>query len=327
MTYTDYRWVYSPTLSGGTLSAMCSKVSEMDMPDRRRRGIIKLLAGLTFLPGSVDASLSSASSVQDGGIAATEWLPLEMLLTLGIAPLAVSEAANYMSLVQQPPLPAGVIELGLRTEPNVELLAALRPSLIVYAEGYGPTPSLYDAIAPTLGISFSDRNGRPLATTSAALLTLGDRVGRSSRARDVLSTLYNCITSLHETVASRTLSPILFMALVDARHALVFGKNSLFLNVMDKAGIRGGWQGETNFWGSAVVGIERLSAIRDSDVYCFTEQNDNALMEELSSTALWKAMPFVRSGRFHRVPGLWYYGGPLTAMRFCHLLKGIVEKV
>ena len=295
--------------------------------DPGRRQMLRMLAATTMFSPFVDAQMVTNSPHTDSGIVATEWLPLEMLLTLGVTPLAVAEAANYRYLVQQPVLSEDVTELGLRTEPNLELMAALKPALIVYAEGYGPPPTLYDAIAPSMAIAFSDKHGHPLSTTCTALLSLAAKIDKEKTAREVLAWLERDIASLRLAAADRITRPLLFMALVDARHALVFGKNSLFMDVMTGAGIPGGWQGETNFWGSAVVSIERLASIDHTDVICFTEHNDETVMNELASTALWKAMPFVRSGQFHRVPGLWYYGGPLTALRFCHLLKSLLNKI
>ncbi len=61
------------------------------------------------------------------------------------------------------------------------------------------------------------------------------------------------------------------------------------------------WQGETNFWGSTAVSIDRLAAYKDVDVLCFDHDNSKD-MDALMATPLWQAMPFVRAGRFQRVP-------------------------
>ncbi|STI83624.1 iron-hydroxamate transporter substrate-binding subunit [Escherichia coli] len=42
---------------------------------------------------------------------------------------------------------------------------------------------------------------------------------------------------------------------------LVFGPNSLFQEILDEYGIPNAWQGETNFWGSTAVSIDRLAAV------------------------------------------------------------------
>jgi iron complex transport system substrate-binding protein len=37
--------------------------------------------------------------------------------------------------------------------------------------------------------------------------------------------------------------------------------------------VKNAWQGETNFWGSTAVGIDRLAAYKDVDVLCFDHGN------------------------------------------------------
>ncbi|HCI6694416.1 TPA: Fe(3+)-hydroxamate ABC transporter substrate-binding protein FhuD [Klebsiella quasipneumoniae subsp. quasipneumoniae] len=294
--------------------------------DFKRRQFLKYLTGFSLFLGLPVAGKSPAPSRDLKRIAATEWLAVEMLLTLGVMPFAVSEIENYRSLVKEPILPDGATELGLRTEPNTELLAAMQPDLIVYAEGYGPSPSVYNSIAPSFGLVYSDKNGKPLTTSCQSLTALSVRLGRFDRAKAIIATIESEISALRFKYAQKKRRPLLLMSLVDQRHALVFGQNSLFLEVMNKAGIPGGWQGETSFWGSAVVGIEQLIGLQETEIICFTE-NDDTTMANLADTALWKMMPFVKEKRFRRVPGIWYYGGPVTALRFCYLLDAILEEI
>lgn len=67
------------------------------------------------------------------------------------------------------------------------------------------------------------------------------------------------------------------------------------------------------------MSIDRLAAFQDADVLCFDHGNDKE-MAALMSTPLWQAMPFVRAGRFQRVPAVWFYGATLSAMHFAHIL-------
>ena len=64
-------------------------------------------------------------------IAALSWEPAEHLLQLGITPLTVADAADYRDWVVHPTLPAEVVNVGSRTEPNLERLAQLHPELIL----------------------------------------------------------------------------------------------------------------------------------------------------------------------------------------------------
>lgn len=110
--------------------------------------------------------------------------------------------------------------------------------------------------------------------------------------------------------------------LIDPRHMLVLGELP----------VRGGagrvWhrqcpQGETNFWGSTAVSIDRLAMYKEADVICFDHGN-NTDMNALMATPLWQAMPFVRAGRFHRVPAVWFYGATLSTMHFVRILNNVL---
>lgn len=60
----------------------------------------------------------------------------------------------------EPVLPDSVIDVGLRTEPNLELLTEMKPSFMVWSAGYGPAPEKLARIAPGRGFNFSDGKNR-----------------------------------------------------------------------------------------------------------------------------------------------------------------------
>lgn len=69
--------------------------------------------------------------------------------------------------------------------------------------------------------------------------------------------------------------------------------------------------------------IDRLAAYKDVDVLCFDHDNSKD-MDALMATPLWQAMPFVRAGRFQRVPAVWFYGATLSAMHFVRILDNAI---
>lgn len=295
-------------------------MSELLNPHINRR---QLLAALALSPLLLNMSTAQAATIDPQRIVALEWLPTELLLALGVTPLGVADMNNYRAWVGEPQLPASVIDVGLRTEPNLELLTQLKPSLILYSAGYGPSPEKMTRIAPGLGFNFNDGSGKPLTVARNSLTELGEKLGMQQAAKDHLNKFDNYITEMKPRFASRGETPVLLMTLLDSRHALVVGNNSLFQQVMDLLGVKNAWQGETNFWGTAVVGLERLAAIKNADVICFDHNND-AEMEKVMATPLWNAMPFVRQQRFQRVPAVWLYGATISAMNFTTMLAKAV---
>ncbi len=287
-------------------------MSELINPLLSRR---QLLTALALSPLLLKMGNVHAAAIDPQRIVALEWLPVELMLALGVKPYAMADIKNYQAWVGEPKLPDGIIEVGLRTEPNLELLTQLKPSLILYSAGYGPSPEKMSRIAPGLGFSFNDGSGKPLTVARQSLTELGEKLGMQQEARDHLLKFDQFIEQMKPRFASRGDKPVLLMTLLDSRHALVIGKNSLFQQVMDLLGVKNAWQGETNFWGSAVVGLERLAEVKDADVICFDHNND-AEMARVTATPLWNSMPFVRQNRFQRVPPVWLYGATLSAMNF-----------
>lgn len=286
-----------------------------DFPHLTRR---RLLTAMALSPLLWQMNTAQAAAIDPRRIVALEWLPVELLLALGITPYGVADVPNYKLWVSEPPLPNSVIDVGLRTEPNLELLTEMKPSFIVWSAGYGPSPEKLARIAPGRGFDFSDGK-KPLAVARQSLQEMAQLLNLPASAERHLAEYDRFIASLKPRFIQRGARPVLLASLLDSRHMLVFGPNSLFQEVLDEYGIPNAWQGETNFWGSTAVSIDRLAAYKDVDVLCFDHGN-NKEMDALMSTPLWQAMPFVRGGRFQRVPAVWFYGATLSAMHFARIL-------
>ncbi|WP_338561232.1 Fe(3+)-hydroxamate ABC transporter substrate-binding protein FhuD [Erwinia sp. E_sp_B04_7] len=291
------------------------------MPDYYRRRLLMAMALAPLLPAW---HARAASPVDIQRIISLEWRPTEMLLALGISPLGAADLYNYDLWVGEPKLSDTTVDVGLRTEPNLELMIQMKPSLIVYSSGYGPSVDTINKIAPGMGFPFSDDSGKPLTVARKSLLQLAERIGRMPQAQHHLAEFDAFIAQAKARQAARVQRPLLLISVLDTSHVMVFGKGSLFLEVMEEIGLVNAWHGETTYWGSTLVGIERLASIRDVDVVCF-DHGDEKIMQNVTSTPLWKSMPFVRENRFRRVPQVWFYGGTLSAMRFCRLLDHALE--
>ncbi|HHT0468898.1 TPA: Fe(3+)-hydroxamate ABC transporter substrate-binding protein FhuD [Klebsiella variicola subsp. variicola] len=278
----------------------------------------RLLTAMALSPLLWQMRGAQAANVDPQRVIALEWLPAELLLALGVTPYGVADIPNYRLWVNEPALPASVIDVGLRTEPNLELLTQMKPSFIVWSAGYGPSPEKLARIAPGRGFTFSDGK-RPLAMAQRSLLEMADLLGKQQQAKRHLAEFDALMENLLPRFAGRGDRPLLMISLLDARHVLVFGENCLFQEVLDRFGIQNAWRGEAAFWGSVTVGIDRLAAFNEADVICFDHGNDRE-MAQLLATPLWQAMPFVRAGRFQRVPAVWFYGATLSAMHFARVL-------
>ncbi|AJZ88947.1 iron-hydroxamate transporter substrate-binding subunit [Klebsiella michiganensis] len=287
----------------------------MDVYLSRRR----LLALSTLLPlAAVLPCWAEASRFDLARIIALEWRPVEMLLALGIMPMAIADKRNYHRWVGEPKLPDTVVDVGLRNEPNRELMQRLNPSLFLISKGFGPAESDLAPIAPCWSTAFNDTSGRPLALLEQDLLRLGQFLGRERQADEHLAHFHQQIAATRGKLPDNP-NPLVLFSFLDSRRVMIFGRNSLFNDLLERLGMRNAWDGKTNAWGSAIVGIETLVRLENVTAICFMHGDDDPV-KTVAKSALWRVMPFVRNGQLHLLPAVWFYGGSFSALRFCQLL-------
>lgn len=298
--------------------------SPLDTPDRTRRKLLTALA-LSPLLSSLPSWASASPVLDSQRVVALEWLPTELLLSLGVTPYGVADTHNYRLWVEEPVLPASVIDVGQRTEPNLELLQQMAPSLILMSKGFGPSPQMLAPIAPSMSFAFNEEGSSPLAVGKNSLRALGQRLGLEAAAEQHIADCKNFMLAARQRFADHGQRSLLMFSLLDTRHALVVGQGSLFQDVLDELNIKNAWQGETNLWGSTVVGIERLAMIKPGQAICFSHGNSE-ILQQVERTPLWQSMSFVRENQLRILPPVWFYGSTLSAMRFVRLLEPVWGK-
>lgn len=291
-----------------------------NQPDTTRRRLLQAMALSPLLPAWPSLAAARPDLTR---IVTLEWSPTELLLALGVAPLGVADVYNYRLWVKEPALPPNVVDVGTRTEPNLEMLQQLRPSLLMLSAGYGPSPEALQRIAPSMGFAFYDGQQPPLQLARRALHQLAERLDLRPAADRHLAQFDALMVQTRAQLPAAARRPVLLFSFLDARHVLVFGKGSLFMNVLDELGIPNAWPGETNFWGSAIVGIEQLAAVKPAHALCF-DHGDHRLRDEITATPLWQSLPLARDGVVTEMPAIWFYGSTYSAMRFCRMLPQVL---
>ncbi|EON9162894.1 Fe(3+)-hydroxamate ABC transporter substrate-binding protein FhuD, partial [Escherichia coli] len=172
-------------------------MSGLPLISRRR-----LLTAMALSPLLWQMNTAHAAAIDPNRIVALEWLPVELLLALGIVPYGVADTINYRLWVSEPPLPESVIDVGLRTEPNLELLTEMKPSFMVWSAGYGPSPEMLARIAPGRGFNFSDGK-QPLAMARKSLTEMADLLNLQSAAETHLAQYEDFIRSMNPRFVKR----------------------------------------------------------------------------------------------------------------------------
>ena len=283
--------------------------------------------GLQASPASQSAATDTArpsEHTQVPRIATVDWTIAETLLALGVTPLAVGDVSAYRAWVGEPLLPADVVDIGLRAQPNRELLAELKPDRILISPLAAPLAPTLSRIAPVQSIALYDPQTDLWQRLHEATLTIAALVNKTAEANVLLTDLNRDLEQMKQTLPAE-LPPLLVVQFIDERHVRVFGRHSLFEAVMQRLGLRNAWQGETNAWGFSVASLEQFLSIPEARLVV-VDPIPVGVSERLQEPGLWQHLPLVQQAPVLHLPAVWSFGGVLAARRFATLLSEALQK-
>ncbi|UEM03208.1 iron-siderophore ABC transporter substrate-binding protein [Skermanella rosea] len=289
-------------------------------PALRLRILGSLLAPLAVLAIlAATAAAAGDTPPPPRRVVALDWGLTDTLIALGIRPLAVPEAKVYETWVGGPPLDPGVVDLGLRLEPNLELLSTLAPDLIlIVGEQESLRPQL-ERIAPTLSLPTYTSDHRPWENAVDATRRLSRLLHRQAAGEALIGRAEAAFAAAQVTLEAANPPPVLAVSFMDARHVRVYGKGSLAEAVLESSGLRSAWTGPTNAWGFATVPIDRLSVHPDASLLVIDPVPPDA-RPTLASSPLWRNLPAVAAGRTGVIPPPLVFGMVPAAARFARML-------
>ena len=273
-----------------------------------------LLAGLCTGPLAGPARSASAPRV-----VALDWALASTLVAMGRPPVGAAEPDLYRRWVADPVLPAGVADVGLRVQPNLERVAALRPDLILIGPLIEPARPALAAIAPVVAYSAFGPERHPLPASREIAADLGRRLGAQREADALLARADAAFDAARAALAPGAARPLLLVGLLDERHVSVHGRGSLFGDVLARLGLANAWTRATTVWGTSAVGVEALAAYPDADL-AVLEPVPPGTREVLARPGLWTSLAALRTGRTVTLPPAWMFGDAVAAARFAGLL-------
>ena len=280
-----------------------------------RRGFLAGAAACALLaPGRLDAAGAPSRIVSlDYGLA-------ETLLAMGVSPIAIAEADEWSRWVIEPAMPEGVRNLGTALEANIELLHALKPDLILSTPYLARIRPMLQRIARTESFAINTpESGTPYPRSIEATQRLGGMIGRGEQAQALIASSATLMDATRGTLAPHAGTPLFVVSFMDTRHVRVYGAKSLFDDVMTLCGLTNAWQGSTNYWGFATVGIEQLASAPQARLI-YVEPIAADVLAALARSPLWNSLGFVRAGRVQAMPSTLMFGMLPSAMRFARLL-------
>jgi iron complex transport system substrate-binding protein len=284
-------------------------------------------AGAVSAAASISGSAAGSAAAPAARVVVLDWPLTEVVLSLGVVPVGVSRPAWYAKLDGVPALPPSVVDTGLLYQPNFEVLAALKPELIVITPWHAPLRGLLERIAPTLTVQLFGPGIDVYPAVHAATRKLADALGRNAAADALFAQADARVADASARLAGfRAMRrPVYLLRPIDDRHIAVFGRNSLFGGVVDALGINNAWQDFADPQGMTEADLGALA--RHADAQVVTIGVPPGVAAQLARSPLWGALPFVRQNRVRHIGPLPALGGLVASMRFADSLAGALQGV
>lgn len=280
-------------------------------------------AGFGAVAHAATAAKSQTAAGAPSRIVVLSWPLTEMLLSLGVAPVGVPAPAWYTSSIVEPPLPAGIVDVGLLFQPNYDLLYALRPDLMLITPAHASVRTSFERIAPTLTLGAYMTDPQPYRAMRGEVLTLGQRLGRTAQAEALLTRTDAAIAEARASLAG-THAPLCVAQIVDDRHLRVYGAGSMFDEILQSLGLRNAAAEQTagargplisSRTGASVVELERLAQIPDANLL-WVDSGAHGAFAGLQRNPVWRQLPFALPGRAATLPVISAQGALVSVQRF-----------
>jgi ferric hydroxamate transport system substrate-binding protein len=289
----------------------------------RRTLIAALLGGVLLDFASLGARARDAVPRR---VIVLDWGLAELMLALGVVPVGLTNTPGFRHNFTACPVPDSVVDLGLMFQPNMELILALKPDLIVITPAHSSMRGALERLAPTVTLGQFRASPTPYTGACEETMRLAHLFGREAQGEAAVLKSRRAIAAARARLAAMPAyakgrsGPIYLTRFIDESRLRVFGAHSLFGELLGQLGLSNAW-GRADSASSAMIGFDALDADpRATLVYVGPLPAMTASM--MRTSRVWQAMPFAQPGRMTGMPDAPAEGGILSAAYFA---RGLVD--
>ena len=196
---------------------------------------------------SVDASKQSSLKV-----VSPDWGNTATLVAMGYPPLATGDIRVWDQWVGEPKLPNTVVDLGIRYQPNTELVAQLPVDMVVDNAFYQHARSIYGDNVPAESVTFIAKGKiANWSDYSEPTRQLGDIINHPQMAEAYINNSKVEIAQARKKFNQRypQAKEFAVVQFIDANNLRMYASNSLFQPALDQMGKQLVSKAEGNGWG------------------------------------------------------------------------------
>jgi iron complex transport system substrate-binding protein len=299
-----------------------------------RRAMLSALLGASALAAAALSDLALADDVPVSvpatpprRVVVLDWGLTEMVLSIDVVPVGIANTRDFRRNFTACDVPASVVDLGLMFQPNMELLFALKPDLIVISPAHATLRAALEGVAPTVTLGRYRSSDRPYSAARAETLQLARLLGCEPRAKALLAQADTALDHARAafaalpSVSGAGSRPLYMVNFIDEAHVRVFGPDSFYGELMTTLGL----QNAVHSGAFSTTGFDVLGRVPDATLL-YMKPLASSVSNMMKTSPLWHAMPFMNEGRMVGLPRVPPDGCVLSAMLYARVLVDAFEQ-
>ena len=261
-------------------------------------------------------------------IASPDWGNAATLTAMGYPPIATGDVRVWDRWVGTPKLPTSTVDVGIRYQPNAELIAQLPVDMIVDNFFYEHARNLYGDV-PAESIVFAAKGEiATWADYSQPTQKLGKLVGKPKLADDYIDKSHKDIDLAGKRLQQRypKVKKFAVVQFSDANNMRMYVANSLFQPALTQMQKELVVLGKGNSYGFVPIRMGDLAQLEEDVCLLVIDPLSPITKAEIKDSLIWQRLSYGNNRCLGELPPVWIYGGMSSLVGLANNLSTVELK-
>lgn len=288
---------------------------------------------LTACHSQTSTQKTATSEAEDSdsdrmNIVSPDWGNAATLTAMGHAPIATGDVRVWDRWVGSPKLPTSITDLGIRYQPNAELIAQLPVDMVIDNYFYEHARNLYGDV-PAESLMFAAKGETATwADYTEPTRELGVLIDNPKMAEDYIVQSQKSIKLASQQFKERYPKAKKFAVVqfADANNMRMYVANSLFQPALEQMGRELVVLGKGNNWGFVPVRMGDLAQLDDETCLLIIDPLSPITRAEIVDSLIWQRLGYGNTRCVGELPPVWIYGGMSSLVSLANNLSEVSLK-
>ena len=261
-------------------------------------------------------------------IVSTDWGNAATLTAMGHAPIATGDVRVWDRWVGSPKLPTSITDLGIRYQPNAELIAQLPVDMVIDNYFYEHARNLYGDV-PAESVMFAAKGEKATwADYTEPTRELGMLIDNPKMAEDYIVQSQKEVQLASQQFQQRYPKAKKFAVVqfADANNMRMYVANSLFQPALEQMGRELVVLGKGNQWGFVPIRMGDLAQLDDETCLLIIDPLSPITRAEIDDSLIWQRLGYGNTRCVGELPPVWIYGGMSSLVSLANNLSEVSLK-